>query len=385
MLISSLPSKTKLESSQKVQHRSARITFDSGNPQPSDLWFQFVSTDPELLASDHLDPFAVSLLLVGMKRKEAIRINGSLSRSVYEGMKKYQEIYHEWFPDQFHLIEILPDSLREEPSYQSKHESLESLGSAAAFSGGVDSFYSFLKLAHGTESPKLTHTLFMAGFDMPLNLKDSIHQLTSTYSKLMTDSGISFVTGSTNIRKFVNSVEWTNAHGQALIASALFFESHWQSFTIPSSYTHGSYPKWGTHPSLDPLLSTSTMKFKHHGAEKNRVSKLEWIAQHPESFHKVRVCWIQELGLQNCGVCEKCIRTQLALQILDKNDNYLNFERKLTRKAIRSLSQRTYQGRLFAWELIKEALSRWKFGVAFDLWYSLIARRIRYTLKRLSN
>jgi hypothetical protein len=223
---------------------------------PRELWFRFPNWSQP---SDDSDPFVVALLLLAMQNGEDIEVKGTLSRKVYEGMERYQQIFHDWFPDRFRLIDVRCSQLRDDfPA--------GSTGCGAAFSGGVDSFYTFLSLKE-----KLTHTIFMAGFDMPANLIGSIGELTGSFSKMMKEFGVKFITGSTNIRMFVDAVDWTNAHGTALLASAMFFKQRLSEFYVPSSYVEGAYPRWGTHPDLDPLLSTESMNFVHHGTQVNRV------------------------------------------------------------------------------------------------------------------
>src|SRR5690606_31766343 len=142
----------------------------------------------------------------------------------------------------------------------------------------------------------------------------------------------------------------------------------WAQFYIPSSYTSTSYPRRGTHPSLDPLLSTESLTFVHHGTELNRVNKLALISKDSESYSRLRVCWIQDLGLKNCGQCEKCIRTMLALKIHGKLPHYTTFEpQALDSEKVRGLKMRTHQARLFARELMKEAAKRGQWQICMDL------------------
>lgn len=345
---------------------SVEVKFEKKQKFPKKLWFRFPKQYQPMMSIDS-DPFLVGLILLAMNLKESIHVQGSVSKRVFSGLKEYQKIYQQWFPDLFETIEISCDHLRDDAPPKNRTQ-------ACAFSGGVDSFFTLIQLREN-----LTHVLFMAGFDMPLNLSKSIQDLTSKYAVLIKKFGIQWISGSTNIRNFVNRVDWTNAHGQALAASALFFKESWNQFYIPSSYTLKSYPKWGTHPQLDFLLSSETMEFIHHGAESNRVNKLERIVQVPESYEHLRVCWIQDLGLKNCANCEKCIRTMIALKILKSLHLYTTFgENPLTRAKIRNLKMRTYQSRLFALELMKEAAARRQFLVFWDLGYALLKRTIFY-------
>lgn len=341
---------------------SSRIEVQgSGRRTSENLWFRFPAFSQP---SDESDPFVVALLLLAMQNGEDIEVHGSLSRKLHEGIDRYQRVFRNWFPERFKLIEVRPSSLRDDAS--------GATGKGAAFSGGVDSFYTFLTLKE-----TLTHTIFMAGFDMPVNLTWSIGELASSFSTMMKETGIEFISGSTNVRAFVNSVDWTNAHGPALMATALFFKHRLSEFYIPSSYTEGSYPRWGSHPELDPLLSSESMRFVHHGSNRSRVQKLDLIARAPMSYERLRVCWIQDIGLKNCGVCEKCVRTQIALDIVGALAQYRTFERgSLDHSQIRNLRHRTHQSRVFARELMREAIKRGKLRVWSSLGYSLLRREM---------
>jgi len=344
-----------LISSRIEVHGSTRRT-------PDNLWFRFPAFSKP---SGESDPFVVALLLLAMQNEEDIKVHGSLSRRLHEGLESYQRVFRDWFPDRFKVIEIRASSLRDDAVSEAR-------GRAAAFSGGVDSFYTFLTLKE-----KLTHTVFMAGFDMPVNLTWSIGELADSYTAMMKDAGIEFIAGSTNIRTFVNSVDWTNAHGPALMATALFFNHRLSEFYIPSSYTDGSYPRWGSHPELDPLLSSESLGFVHHGSNLNRVQKLDVVARSPMSYERLRVCWIQDIGLKNCGVCEKCVRTQIALDIVGALARYRTFEnRSLDHSQIRNLRHRTHQSRVFARELMREAIKRGRLRVWGSLGYSLLRREM---------
>jgi hypothetical protein len=348
---------------------SARVEFDSAaKGQPDTLWFRFPQhSEPSL----KIDPFLVALMLVAMQNGEDIKLLGSVSGRLLTGLERYQRIFHQWYPDRFRLVKVLPESIRND-------EVNAGDGVGVAFSGGVDSFYSFFALRKN-----ITHALFMAGFDMPLNLVASIQELTASYSQMMEGFNVEFIPGSTNVRAFVNTVDWTNAHGTALAASALFFRSRLSFFAIPSSYTGKRYPKWGTHPELDPLLSTEELQFQHHGAEADRVKKLEFIAKNSESFDRLRVCWIQDIGLRNCGACEKCIRTMIALRLVGALELYRTFPiNALTRRKVRGLSMRTHQARVFARELMVQALLRVDFTVFFDLLFALLKREWSHRTQR---
>jgi hypothetical protein len=103
----------------------------------------------------------------------------------------------------------------------------------------------------------------------------------------------------------------------------------------------------------------------------------------PMSYERLRVCWIQDIGLRNCGKCEKCVRTQIALEIVGGLSKYTTFEkRSLDHAQIRRLRHRTHQSRLFARELMREAIRRGKLRVWSSLGYSLIRREVFHRWQR---
>ena len=47
--------------------------------------------------------------------------------------------------------------------------------------------------------------------------------------------------------------------------------------------------------------------------ELNRVERLALISQYPVLLDNIRVCWMDSAAY-NCGQCEKCLRTMVALE-----------------------------------------------------------------------
>jgi hypothetical protein len=92
---------------------SARVEMDSPiSGLPDRLWFTF----PEDYAS-HLsgssNALAASLLLTAMYFDEDLEVRGKLSSRLLYGLQEYQQVYHAWFPQTFHLMNIW--KLKERP------------------------------------------------------------------------------------------------------------------------------------------------------------------------------------------------------------------------------------------------------------------------------
>ena len=66
-------------------------------------------------------------------------------------------------------------------------------------------------------------------------------------------------------------------------------------------------------------FSTSQIKIVSEGSEEDRNAKINFIADYPIAQKNLHVCTCKEY---NCGVCEKCLRTLLAIDALNKLDKF---------------------------------------------------------------
>jgi hypothetical protein len=78
---------------------------------------------------------------------------------------------------------------------------------------------------------------------------------------------------------------------------------------------------WGSSPLLDPYYSSAHFRIQHHGSAMSRLDKTSLVADWHTGLQNIRVCQKDPSGHQNCGSCEKCIRTMAALVSLGKLDS----------------------------------------------------------------
>lgn len=69
------------------------------------------------------------------------------------------------------------------------------------------------------------------------------------------------------------------------------------------------------------MLSTESTDFYITGLEKTRLEKVDFISKFPITYDNLNVCYY---GENNCGHCEKCVRTQFELMALGKLELYKN-------------------------------------------------------------
>lgn len=176
---------------------------------------------------------------------------------------------------------------------------------AAFFSGGVDSFYTALTLGH-----RLSHLVFVHGFALDLAAGD-LRRRAAAARAAAESLGKEFVEVETDLRGVV-ALDWARLHGSALAAIAHTLGVG--TVAVAVTHTYSELFPWGSHPALDPLWSSSRTRLMHHGATM-RSAKVKAIAQEQVALDHLRVCWRNPEGAYNCGKCEKCVRTMLALEM----------------------------------------------------------------------
>ncbi len=234
-----------------------------------------------------------------MARSEPLELDPAFSASpmLLRSLDRLQEVFCVWNP----ALRRVPVNARAAGPVVSGP-----VGTAAFFSGGLDSLYTSLD-----RESELTHAIQVHGFDYARENRALVEEVERRNRLFVEGRGRRLVVVESNHRDFYDrhQIDATAYHG-ALLASigiALGFERVF----IPASHTWTSLFPWGSHPLTDPLWSTDTVQIVHHGVI-GRPSKLRRIAEDPSALAVLRVC--TQSG--NCGKCEKCLRTRFALRAL---------------------------------------------------------------------
>jgi hypothetical protein len=174
------------------------------------------------------------------------------------------------------------------------------------FSGGIDSFYTYL-----CKEDELTHIVFAGGLDIAADETDRFERSVRYYRDFAQSRGKQLVSLWTNIKGFFPGVKMPPHHGQVLAAFGILLG--FSRTYIPATHTYAELDPWGSHPLTDPLLGTETTTTVHHGALPRR-EKVRRVGQDAQCMSMLRVC--NSSDQYNCGVCEKCLRTRMSLRLL---------------------------------------------------------------------
>jgi hypothetical protein len=330
------------------------------------------------------DPFVPLALLPALALGADLRIEGPVTAETIAAAERVQAVFIRWFP---HLRSVRVEGTARTPAARPS-------GAVALFSGGVDSFHTALENRH-----RLTHLLFVHGFDVPLGDDPLRDRVGAALRGAARELALPLVEAETNLREFLDRyVSWEHTFGAALTTVARALGGAFGEVHIPSSSAPAPV---GSHPDLDPLWATSEQDFVHHGAEASRFEKVSRIASSDTAMRYLRVCWKNPEGAYNCGRCEKCLRTMTAIRLVGAAERCLTFPGPLdfeavSRAAVSELTRGMWEEmRLAAVRAGEQALAasialalrRYRAAMALDRLRRLVGavpgvRRLRNRLRR---
>lgn len=262
---------------------------------------RFESSSGPLSVVTGADPFVIALLLPIMKRGKDIWVEGTVSRRCMENVDELQNLWSKWCPDIYTNVTISAKTVAELNAARS--------GKLAAFSGGVDSYFTAIRhIGSKDQSRNLQAVVFAQGFDIPLNQSAVFEQAVGQAREFLQLAGLQANLVRSNIRDF--GVSWEHIHGMAIASCLALYGDSYEVALIGSgkAYDELIFP-WGSSPVTDHLFSTDLLEVRHDGAGFSRTEKIAELVRYPEILPNLRVCYQARGGVKNCGKCEKCIRT----------------------------------------------------------------------------
>lgn len=253
------------------------------------------------------NPFAAALLLPSMKQGTDLIIEGSISEQLYKGMHAIMQEVLQWDIG-LEPIKIEAAALTADPPRPRR--------SASFFSGGVDSFYTYLKhKADPVKADRINGFILVNGFDINRHNVVLWDRALENIKSVSRADNVALLVVRSNIQDLVEPVLlWDYAHGGCLAAVGLFLRGAFHQIYIPSTHSVSEQIPWGSNLALDGHWSTESTTFIHDGTEATRLEKvISQIARSPLALKHLRVCFANERGAYNCGRCDKCLRTMINL------------------------------------------------------------------------
>jgi hypothetical protein len=287
------------------------------------------------------------LPLMSDKSFEAIALKSG-NKGFISNISKIQDIYKSWEPN-FNQVEI------EFVNSSSSEQTVKTGRIGCFFTGGVDSFYTFLK-----NKDEITDLIFVHGYDLGLENTLLRGRVSQKIKDVAEKFGKNLIQIETNYRGFIDLyVPWgAFGHGVALMTIGHLLTDALDKIYVPSSYTYAELFPWGSHPILDPLWSSGNLQFVHHGCEATRINKVDYISNEDIALKSLRVCWENPNSEYNCGRCEKCLRTMINLRACNKLDECTTFSSDFDYKLVSQIFVHDEHGRAFVQQNYDELVER---------------------------
>lgn len=284
------------------------------------LYFEVNNEYSDYLSNDLYDSFVVSLIPYAIKHNEDIIVDGFISSKLYYQLTTYLiPLLAKAFNKRFINI----NSNIKEIYYNGK-------GVGASISCGVDSFYTLLK--HQNQKDKkynITHlTFFNAGSNGEYGgeeARELFRKRVEYVSKFCKENNYNLITVDTNINEFLmmnhEKTHTFRTLGCVLALQKLFSKYYFAS-GLPFDGSHIDDSDTAFYDILNvQCLSNENITFYCSGLETTRLEKIKYIVNFKETYNWLNVCVFDE---KNCGICEKCIRTMIALDSIGFLDKYKN-------------------------------------------------------------
>ena len=270
--------------------------------------------------------FLIACILPAMRHGEdRVFMDGEICPELRDGLMTVMSLIRHWYGAERKLIRI------EAKTRANVSSPFTPTRAGIFFSGGIDSLASLRvnRLNFPQEHPgSIKDGLLVYGLEV--DQAQAFGYVIASLSEIAKDAGISLVPVYTNIRYLDD--DWIfyrdEFQGAILAAIAHALSRQLTTVSIAATFDVANLGPWGSHPLLDPNYSTSDLRIRHDGIVFSRLSKTRLVADWSVALQHLRVCNKTQYyrpGVLNCGACEKCVRTMLALLVLGVLDHTCAF------------------------------------------------------------
>jgi hypothetical protein len=313
---------------------SATVIWEDCDRPSQDIYFQTTSEFSQALSCNphsFLIAGAIPALHYGEKR---ISIDAEICPTLKDGLKSAMGWILHWY-------KINRDPVQIEAKSKANFSNTTTPERAGwFFSGGIDSLAT---LRHNHLNFPSDHPEFIkdgltiygissSGNELETadNFLAAFDRLLAATSSLAKEAGVTPIPVYTNVRQLnTDTYFWCDQfQGAALASVAHAFNRRLTRVSIASTGNIPTLHPHGSHPLLDPNYSSHDLRVQHDGIMLSRLAKTKLVADWDVALQNLKVC-TKVLQMRpdalNCGKCDKCIRTMLALLALGKLDQAITF------------------------------------------------------------
>lgn len=320
-----------LSTTSRKARLSAQLVLESGKTH--DVFFE-IDRHLESYILGNSTPFMPLALPIAMLKNENLTTDSRISSLVQSNLYKIMKILTSW-NEGFNVAKISA------PTFKNKLKAPKRVG--CFFSGGADSFYTYLKNRN-----KINYLIFVHGFDIPLKDQILYKKVEKNIIKIAKTEKVKLIKVRTNLRQTLDLYfDWDMAHAFALASVSLFLSRGFKEIYMSCGMTGIGESHHFMTPELDKLWSTENMDIDHFGCEADKISKLQFLSHYNLVKDTLRVCWVNKHGQYNCCECEKCMRNMLVLYASDSLEKFRTFEKPLNIRKLKKVRVSRYSLKYF--------------------------------------
>ena len=297
----------------------AVLSFD-GNEK--ECWFDYPSEYGDYICDERIDAFVTSLIPFAMRKGFDIESAVPISERLCYQLKNYYIPILSKYQKTFHKIELLC------PYTSDNLNTGNAVGTG--LSCGIDSFYTVLKHINNNEKDfNLTHLVTMnvgsfgfQGGDFSYNWfrKEIIKA-----EKVASELELPLIVINSNLMEIYKenpAYSGTFRMAGAILGIQKLFSRYYISAGFDIKDFDITSEENDDYDLFNLLVgSNESTTFYSTGMEATRFERTRFITQYPVTYDNLTVCIF---GNDNCGKCEKCVRTLSTLYVLGKLQDYGN-------------------------------------------------------------
>lgn len=304
---------------------TSRLYCDFASPVHScRVWVDLAPFDDAPAAENNFADSWLRMLIFEMMHVGGIfEVKGPVSLTLLQNLEHFMEAWSQMHPTYLSMVEIRPDRIIDDRNAAVNDTAV------ALFSQGLDATVALYRHTDLQQKPRYDRLdvkacLLVQGGDRGLYDEQLFQRY---YEKALSTIGELGITrllrcGSNYPEVFPLDTFWNNdldrgrhwqlVHMAALTGMASFWQRDYRNVLLGSTYPYSSgIVDFGSNFVTDPLLSSRLFRIYEEGWGFTRSQKAKLVSRWETGLRNLRVCWDSNLDQDNCGICEKCLRTVL--------------------------------------------------------------------------
>ncbi|RKS45143.1 hypothetical protein BC962_2819 [Gillisia mitskevichiae] len=285
------------------------------------LWYKFPQKFQQFLVTENLDAFLVGILVLGLKTGNNIKLESPVSARLYYTLNHYLIPALCLANPKFQKINIFAEVLNESDLNFGKL-------AGTGLSCGVDSFATYYDHLTEKGSYRIQFFTFLnAGSHGDLggeNPRMVYQKKLLQIKKFGKEENLEVISIDTNLSEILN-INFQSTHTLRNFSCILNLQKLFKNYYYASPNRFDEFSlnsiDSGDYDLLNvSMLSTESINFFSSAANLTRTERTNLITNYSQTYKYLDVCTNSSIqnNWGNCSECEKCLRTELTLELLGK-------------------------------------------------------------------